>query len=199
MDRTGGGGPPSGHTEPGLDKRLVTAEQKPRPSRQRGGGKRNQRAKPARAAIDHVLGPAGRRGLTVAWNDRLSRPQYVGRGRGSVTRAQRCVNTSALTSPTGRRQPPTAFWLEGVFHQRAPGAALADAVLCYRNEYRIERIFHRLKSHIRPLSVNEVNRSLTYLLTLGIRVLTVMGCPAALSQHDQTSSRVYTGKPAKAY
>ena len=51
------------------------------------------------------------------------------------------------------------------------------AVLCYRNEYRVERIFHRLKSrvHIAPLFVklNEQIEGLTYLLTLGVRVLTV--------------------------
>jgi len=50
-------------------------------------------------------------------------------------------------------------------------------VLDYRNEYRVERIFHRLKSrvHIAPLFVklNEQIEGLTYLLTLGVRVLTV--------------------------
>jgi transposase len=56
--------------------------------------------------------------------------------------------------------------------------SLQEAVLCYRNEYRVERIFHRLKSrlHIAPLFVklNEQIEGLTYLLTLGVRVLTVM-------------------------
>ena len=50
-------------------------------------------------------------------------------------------------------------------------------MLCYRNEYRVERIFNRLKSrvHIAPLFVklNEQIEGLTYLLTLGVRVLTV--------------------------
>ena len=56
--------------------------------------------------------------------------------------------------------------------------SLQDAVLCYRNEYRVERIFNRLKSrvHIAPLFVklNAQIEGLTYLLTLGVRVLTVM-------------------------
>jgi transposase len=47
-------------------------------------------------------------------------------------------------------------------------------VLCYRNEYRVERIFNRLKSrlHIAPLFVkrNDQIAGLTYLLTLGVRV-----------------------------
>jgi transposase len=55
--------------------------------------------------------------------------------------------------------------------------SLQEAVLCYRNEYRVERIFNRLKSrvHIAPLFVkrNEQIEGLTYLLTLGVRVLTV--------------------------
>ena len=55
--------------------------------------------------------------------------------------------------------------------------SLQDAVLCYRNEYRVERIFNRLKSrvHIAPLFVklNDQIEGLTYLLTLGVRVLTV--------------------------
>ena len=50
--------------------------------------------------------------------------------------------------------------------------------MCYRNEYRVERIFNRLKSrvHIAPLFVklNDQIEGLTYLLTLGVRVLTVM-------------------------
>ena len=50
-------------------------------------------------------------------------------------------------------------------------------MLCYRNEYRVERIFNRRKSrvHIAPLFVklNEQIEGLTYLLTLGVRVLTV--------------------------
>ena len=55
--------------------------------------------------------------------------------------------------------------------------SLQDAVLSYRNEYRVERIFQRLKSrvHIAPLFVkrDEHIEGLTYLLTLGVRVLTV--------------------------
>ena len=49
--------------------------------------------------------------------------------------------------------------------------------MCYRNEYRVERVFNRLKSrlHIAPLFVklNDQIEGLTYLLTLGVRVLTV--------------------------
>ena len=51
-------------------------------------------------------------------------------------------------------------------------------MLCYRNEYRVERIFNRLKSrvNIAPLYVRRDDQiaGLTYLLTPGIRVLTLM-------------------------
>jgi hypothetical protein len=56
--------------------------------------------------------------------------------------------------------------------------SLAEAVLCYRHEYRIERMFNRLKSRLQisPLFVKRDDQieGLTYLLTLGVRVLTVM-------------------------
>ena len=64
-------------------------------------------------------------------------------------------------------------------------------MLCYRNEYRVERVFNRLKSrvHIAPLFVklNDQIEGLTYLLTLGVRVLTVMEFVLRRSlQKDQT-------------
>ena len=63
--------------------------------------------------------------------------------------------------------------------------------MCYRHEYRVERIFHRLKSrvHIAPLFVklNDQIEGLTYLLTLGVRVVTVMEFVLRQSlQTDQT-------------
>ena len=68
---------------------------------------------------------------------------------------------------------------------------MQEAVLCYRHAYRVERIFNRLKSrvHIAPLCVkrNDPIEGLTYLLTLGVRVLTVMECVLRRSlQTDQT-------------
>jgi transposase len=51
-------------------------------------------------------------------------------------------------------------------------------VLSYRHEYRLERIVNRLKSrlHIAPMFVSREDhiQGLPYLLTLGVRVLTVM-------------------------
>src|SRR6266567_3365505 len=76
-----------------------------------------------------------------------------------------------------RRSSPTV-WLEGLRHQCGPHAAVfagGGGGLSY--EYRVERIFQRLKSRVQiaPLFVklNEQIEGLTYLLTLGVRVLTV--------------------------
>ena len=69
--------------------------------------------------------------------------------------------------------------------------SLGAAVWCYRNAYRVERIFNRLKSrvHIAPLFVTRDDQieGLTYLLTLGVRVLTVMEFALRRSlQNDHT-------------
>ncbi|MBC8449905.1 MAG: hypothetical protein H8D78_19395, partial [Chloroflexi bacterium] len=56
--------------------------------------------------------------------------------------------------------------------------SLKEALLCYRKEYRVERIFNRLKSHlnIAPFFVQREDQvaGLTHLLTVGVRVLTLM-------------------------
>ena len=62
--------------------------------------------------------------------------------------------------------------------------------MCYRNDYRVERLFNRLKSrvHSAPMFVklNDHIEGLTHLLTLGVRVLTVMECVLRQSlQKDQ--------------
>jgi transposase len=64
--------------------------------------------------------------------------------------------------------------------QKAPPTqrSLQATVVCDRPAYRVERLFHRLKSRvpIAPLFVklNDQIEGLTSLLTLGVRVLTVM-------------------------
>lgn len=120
--------------------------------------------------------------LSVAWEKQRERTtQYVGRGRGSARREKQVIkktrshithiarqedNIAALTQQCG--------WKAFVTNAGQKRLSLQDAVLCYRNEYRVERIFNRLKSrvHIAPLFVklNDHIEGLTYLLTLGVRV-----------------------------
>src|SRR5256714_5086126 len=138
-------------------------------------------------AIDRVL-TAHRVGglLRVVWEKQVEQTtQYVGRGRGSVSREKRVIQQTRYHITHIARQEDTIAarcqrlgWKAFVTNAGHTRLSLQEAVLCYRNEYRVERIFHRLKSrvHIAPLFVklNEQIEGLTYLLTLGVRVLTVM-------------------------
>ena len=83
-------------------------------------------------------------------------------------------------TPSARRAGPLADliqrfgWKAFVTNAPAERRSWADAVLCSRNAYRVERLCKRLKSrlHIAPLFVkrHEPMEGLTYLLTLGVRV-----------------------------
>jgi transposase len=173
----------------GLAKRLATAEHKRAAlTPARGRGKRQITEEPQLvAAIDKVLKEQQVEGLLqVEWQQEIERhTHYVGRGRGSATRQQRVTEHSRyhLTRITRQEGPIRALtqlfgWKAFVTNAPPERLSLRDAILCYRHEYRIERIFNRLKSrvHIAPLFVKLTNQieGLTYLLTLGVRVLTVM-------------------------
>jgi transposase len=137
-------------------------------------------------AIDLVLTAHRVDGLlSVAWEKQVEQTtQYVGRGRGSLNREKRVIQKirSHITQ-IARQEDRIANlrqrfgWKAFVTNAGHTRLSLQDVVLCYRNEYRVERIFNRLKSrvHIAPLFVkrNEQIEGLTYLLTLGVRVLTV--------------------------
>src|SRR2546428_1606001 len=137
-------------------------------------------------AIDSVLKDQRVDGLLrVAWEKQVEQTtQYVGRGRGSASRPKRVIKKTRYHITHIARQEDTIAdlcqrfgWKAFVTNAGPKRLSLQDAVLCYRNEYRVERIFHRLKSrvHIAPLFVklNDQIEGLTYLLTLGVRVLTV--------------------------
>ena len=172
----------------GLEKRLRHAEtQLTALTPPRGRGKRQITDEATLVeAIDRVLTAHRVDGLlSVAWEKQVEQTtQYVGRGRGSVSREKRVIQKTRYHITHIARQEDTIAALSQRFGWKAfvtnagqTRLSLQDAVLCYRNEYRVERIFNRLKSrvHIAPLFVklNEQIEGLTYLLTLGVRVLTV--------------------------
>ena len=123
--------------------------------------------------------------LSVAWEKQVEQTtQYVGRGRGSVSREKRVIQHTRYHITHIARQEDTIVdlrqrfgWKAFVTNAGQTRLSVPHAVLCYRNAYRVERLFNRLKSrvHIAPLFVklNEHIEGLTYLLTLGVRVLTV--------------------------
>ena len=173
----------------GLEKRLVHAEQKLAAlTPARGRGKRQLTDEVTLVeAIARVLQEQRVEGLlTVAWERQVEQQtHYVGRGRGSAKRAQQVrehirYHITCIAREEDKIADLTARfgWKAFVTNATPQRLSLADAVLCYRNEYRIERIFNRLKSrvHIAPLFVTRDDQiaGLTYLLTLGVRVLTVM-------------------------
>jgi hypothetical protein len=110
---------------------------------------------------------------------------YIGRGRGSVHREKRVIQKTRYHITHITRQADTIAtrrqcfgWKAFVTNATPERLSLQEVVLCYRNAYHVERIFNRLKSrvHIAPLFVkrNDHIAGLTYLLTRGVRVLTVM-------------------------
>jgi len=172
----------------GLDTRLSHAETKLAvltPSRGRGKRQITDEAR-LLEAIDLVLTEHRVDGLlSVTWEKQVEqKTQYVGRGRGSLSREKRVIQKTRyhITHIARQQDKITDLrqrfgWKAFVTNAGQKRLSLQHAVLCYRNEYRVERIFNRLKSrvHIAPLFVklNEQIEGLTYLLTLGVRVLTV--------------------------
>ena len=143
--------------------------------------------------------------LRLDWEQQSERRTHdIGRGRGSATRAQRVSEPMRSHIPHITRQDGLMAALSARFGWKALGTnatperlSLAEAVLCYRNAYRVARIFHRLKSrgHIAPLfrQARRPNQGLTHLLTLGVRVLTVTACVLrrALAQAQDTLPGVH--------
>ena len=169
----------------GLEKRLTQAEQQLvalTPARGRGKRQFTDEATLLEAS-DHVRKAQRVDGLLrLEWEQHIERhTHYVGRGRGSATREQRVTETSRyhITRITRREDAIAALvrrfgWKAFVTNAAPPRLSLAAAMVCYRHEYHIERIFNRLKSrvHIAPLFVarDDQIEGLTYVLTLGVRV-----------------------------
>jgi transposase len=177
------------HQAAGLEKRLCHAEtQLTALTPPRGRGKRQITDEATLVeAIARVLTAHRVAGLlSGAWEKQVEQTtHYVGRGRGSLNREKRVIQKTRYQITHIARQEDTIAacrqrfgWKAFVTNAGPKRLSLQDAVLGYRNEYRVERIFHRLKSrvHIAPLFVklNDQIEGLTYLLTLGVRVLTVM-------------------------
>lgn len=173
----------------GLEKRLAQAQaQLAALTPPRGRGKRQITDEATLLeAMNNVLKEHRVAGLlSIAWEQQVERTtQYVGRGRGAASRQRRVIEKSRYQMTRIARQEDSIAaltqrfgWKAFVTNAGQKRLSLQAAVLCYRNEYRVERIFNRLKSrvHIAPLFVtrNDQIAGLTYLLTLGVRVLIVL-------------------------
>jgi transposase len=173
----------------GLEKRLASAQKKIEAlTPPVGRGKRQIKEEEVlTAAVEQILKKHRVESfLTVEYEKECeTQTQYVGRGRGSSNRQQRTIEkvrykiTAVKRNEEAIEQAIQRFgWKAFATNSSVAKLSLADAVLCYRNEYRVERIFNRLKSrlNIAPLFVKRDDQieGLTYMLTLGVRVLTLI-------------------------
>ncbi|MCX6028570.1 MAG: IS1634 family transposase [Chloroflexi bacterium] len=125
--------------------------------------------------------------LTYAYERQEQRQtKYLGRGRGGPDRPYRTLVTVRYQITAVSRQADamaaqqaTLGWRAYVTNAPAPQLTLADAVLTYRDEWLIERGFHRLKGtplSLDPLFVKRDDQviGLTNLLSIAVRLLTLL-------------------------
>ena len=149
--------------------------------------------------------------LSVTWEKQSERKtQYVGRGRGSASREKRVIkHTRYHITHIARQEDKIAAltqqcgWKAFVTNAEEKRLSLQDAVLCYRNEYRVERIFNRLKSRmqIAPLFVKLQRPNRGPHVPAHARRPGVNGhgvCPAAVSwERSSYTPRFAPGEQAK--
>ena len=180
---------PAAQQAAGLERRRATAEQHlhaltPPPGR---GQRQITEEATLQEAIAQVLKtPHVEDFLTVTYDRQVRQQrQDVGRGRGAAHRPTPVIEQVRYQITAVIRQEAQSAAQHERFGWKACATnapkhrlSLAEAVLCYRHEYRIERIFNRLKSRleIAPLVVKRDDQiqGLTSLLTWGVGVLTVM-------------------------
>ena len=125
--------------------------------------------------------------------------KYVGRGKGSANRPKKITERVRYQMVKVQRneyrikkEKEKQGWKVFVTDVHPKRLCFGGIVKCYRKEYRVERIFNRLKSrmNIAPLFVKRDDqiRGKTNLLTLGARVLTLTEYAVRRSlQRDQTA------------
>jgi transposase len=174
--------------EEGLEQRLRSARQEIEALTPPVGRGKRQITEEGRltAAITGILKKHRVAGLLQVEHEveRESQTRYVGKGRGSAQRERQVIEKIRCQIQAVRRDEEAILaarqgfgWKAFATNTDQAALSLSEAVLGYRNEFRIERIFHRLKSRvdIAPLFVKRDDQieGLTYLLTLGMRVLTL--------------------------
>jgi len=176
----------------GLEERLTAAQAAVRALTPAPGRGKRQITEEAvlTVAMERILREHRVTGLLQPRYERQVRQQtkYVGRGRGGADRAQQVSETVRYQITAVAPDEPAIAALTARFGWRAFGTdvpasalSLGAAVGTYREEWQIERGFHRLKDaplSIRPLYVQRDDQvtGLTHLLSLAVRVLTLLEC-----------------------
>ena len=136
--------------------------------------------------------------------------KYVGRGKGSPNRQKIIIEKVRYKMISVNRneyrikkEKANQGWKVFVTDVSSNRLDFGGIVKCYRKEYRVERIFNRLKSrmNIAPLYVKRDDqiKGKTNLLTIGARILTIIEYQMRRSlKNDQAKLKgFYSGNPGK--
>lgn len=172
----------------GLERRLKNATEKLYAlTPQRGPGKRQITEESAlKAAIARILKQHKVKGLLNCKYEKEIElvEKFIGKGRGSATRPKKVTERVryhvAAVKRMGyriRREKERQGWKVFVTDVSSKRLSFGGVVKCYRKEYKVERVFTRLKSRLKaaPFYVWREDQvvGMTNLLTLGVRVLTL--------------------------
>jgi transposase len=173
-----------------LEKRIASAQSKlqaltPAPGR----GKRQIRDEAQFVqAMESIIDKHKVRGLLDCQYERQvkSRVRYQGRGRGGKNRKQQGIEEVRYQVISVNRQEEaiddlksTLGWKAYVTSESKDNLSFEDAILSYRQEWRIERGFHRLKGSplsLDPLFVQRDDqvKGLNYFMSIALRALTLV-------------------------
>ena len=180
-----------------------------------GRGKRQIREEDVlQSAVEAVVRTSRVEGLLTWEYERQveQESKWVGRGRGGANREQKVVEHIRYQITAVRRdeaaiaaQKQTLGWRAYATNAPEPRLSLEQAVQEYRQEYHVERGFGRFKGSplsIAPLFVQREDQvvGLTHLLSLALRVLTLMEGVVRRRLHQQETTLVglYKESPRKA-
>jgi transposase len=199
----------------GLEKRLATAQEKilaltPAPGR---GKRQITDEQELVARVEEILEKHQVTGLIEYTFEKQVEliTQYVGRGRGGKNRAQqtiekaRCQITSITINETAVKELTATYgWRAYATNVPNEQLSLETAVLTYRDEWLIERGFHRLKGaplSLDPMYVKRDDQAtgLINLLSLAVRILTLIEFVVrrALKQQNTTLIGLHKENPKK--
>jgi transposase len=202
--------------ERGLEQRLSTATAKLlalTPPRGRGKRQISEEA-PLMAAAEAIIQAHRVEGLLTYAFERQAEQvvKFVGRGRGAADRPKRVIERVRYQITSVTRQETAITSLKQMLGWRAYATnapveklSLETAVVTYRDEWLVERGFHRLKGaplSLDPLFVKRDDQvvGLTHLLSIALRLLTLIEFVVrrALKQAQTTLVGLHTENPKKA-
>ena len=199
----------------GLEQRLKNAEEKlhaltPR----RGPGKRQiKEEKTLKESVEAIFKKHRVEGFLKYEYVREveSKTKYVGRGRGSKERKKKVeeIIRYQITKVTRIKEAIDAEkkkygWKAYVTDVSKERLGFIDIVKSYRKQYRVERIFNRLKTklNIAPFYVKREDQieGITHLLMIGVRVITLVEFVVrrSLARSDEKLVGLHLGNPKKA-